>query len=334
MNMNDKLRPMYIAKILYEQTDEDHFLTTAEIGSILCVDYGIEAYRKTIKADIEALQQFGMDIEVVRASQNKYHVLTRTFSIPELKLLTDAVESSKFITKKKSKELTEKILCLAGKHQAEELMRNIDVEGRIKTENELIYYIVDTINSAINQSKKISFLYFKYVKNKEKKLKNNGMPYVFSPYKLVWNGDYYYMIGYSDKHAGIGMFRIDRMQQVPKILNMSAVKPPEDFNISYYLNTLFRMYDGERKKVKLLCDNEVIDSIISTFSDEIDIEKHSETDSFVTLEVVVNHIFLNWLFGFNGKVIIHEPKEVREMFLELITNCYTKQTNMLLNIQK
>lgn len=168
MDINAKLRPMYIAKILYEQTDEDHFLTTTQIENILRDDYGIDSYRKTIKSDIEALQHFGLDIEVVRASQNKYHMLARTFSVPELKLLTDAVESSKFITKNKSGELTEKIIHLAGKHQAAELKRNIDVEGRIKSENEKIYYIVDAINDAINQRKKYHFFTLNMMKTKKK----------------------------------------------------------------------------------------------------------------------------------------------------------------------
>lgn len=319
MDTSAKLRPMYIAKILYEQTDDNHFLTTPQIESILRDDYGIDAYRKTIKSDIEALQQFGMDIEVIRASQNKYHMLTRTFSVPELKLLADAVESSKFITKKKSSELTEKLSRLAGKHQAEELKRNIDVEGRIKTENEQIYYIIDAINSAINQSKKISFLYFKYNEKKEKVLKNDGLPYIYSPYKLVWNGDYYYMLGYSDKHEGIGIFRIDRILSAPDILDAAAVKAPDDFDINHYLNTMFHMYDGERSKVKLICDNSVMDSIISCFGDEIEIKKETATTSVVTVEVVVSHIFFNWVFGFEKKVRIKGPKKVLDKYELLFT---------------
>lgn len=314
MDTNAKLRPMYIAKILYEQTDEDHFLTTTQIEDILRDEYGIDAYRKTIKSDIEALQKFGLDIEVIRASQNKYHMLTRTFSVPELKLLADAVESSKFISKKKSSELTEKLARLAGKHQAEELKRNIDVEGRVKTDNEQIYYIVDAINTAINHSKKVSFLYFKYDENKEKKLKNGGTPYVFSPYKLVWNGDYYYIVGYSDKHKGIGVFRVDRILKAPDILDAPAVKAPDDFDINHYLNTMFHMYDGERSKVKLVCDNDVIDSIISCFGDEIEITKESAATSVVTVEVVVSHIFLNWIYGFGGKVTINHPEETKKHY--------------------
>lgn len=318
MDTNAKLRPFYIAKILYERTDEDHLLSTSEIENILYEEYGMETYRKTIKSDIKILQQFGLDIEVIRASQNKYHMLTRTFSIPELKLLASAVESSKFITAKKSKELAEKLGCLAGKHQAEVLKRNIDVEGRIKPENEQVYYIVDAINDAITQRKKISFHYFKYNENKEKELKNGGNPYLFSPYKLIWNGDYYYMIGYSDKHNGIGLFRVDRILKAPDMLGVDAVPAPPDFDINHYLNTMFRMYDGKRSKVKLLCDNSVIDSIIDKFGEAVEIRKETKTTSVVTVELVISHVFFSWIFGFEGKVSIKSPKKVKEQYADML----------------
>lgn len=320
MDINAKLRPLYIAKILYERTDEDHLLSTAQIEEILREEYGMETYRKTIKSDIEILQRFGLDIEGIRASQNKYHMLSRTFSIPELKLLADAVESSKFISKKKSNELTEKLARLSGKHQAEMIKRNIDVEGRIKPDNEQIYYIVDTVNTAINQGKKISFHYFKYNEQKEKELKNNGVSYIFSPYKLVWNGDYYYMVGYSDKHNGIGTFRVDRILRDPDILEEDAVIPTSDFDINRYLNTMFRMYDGDRKIVKLICDNDVIDSIIDRFGEDIEIQKKTKSSSIVTIEVVVSHVFYSWIFGFGGKVQIKGPEQAKNEYAEMLRN--------------
>jgi len=325
MDTNAKLRPFYIAKILYERTDEDHLLTTAQIEDILREEYGMNTFRKTIKADIEILQQVGFDIEVIKSSQNKYHLLTRVFSVPEIKLLMDAVESSKFISKKKSEELTGKLGLLAGQHQAAILKRNIDVEGRIKPDNEQIYYIVDAINEAINQGKKISFLYFKYNELKEKQLKNDGKPYVFSPYKLVWNGDYYYMVGYSDKHEHIGTFRVDRIVKAPDILEEDIVPAPEEFDINHYLNTMLRMYDGERKKVKLICDNDVIDSVIDRFGEDIEIRKNTKTTSIVALDVVVSHVFFSWVFGFGGKVTIKTPQRVRDQYIDMVKTALDKQ---------
>lgn len=154
MDNDAKLRPLYLAKILYEQTDEEHFLTTAQLIRILEERYGINAHRQTIKAEIELLKQFGLEIEEVKSTQNRYNLFGRRFDAPELKLLIDAVESSKFITSGKSKELVEKISSLTSEHVAASLRRNVSCEGRIKPGNERIYLIVDAINEAINANKK------------------------------------------------------------------------------------------------------------------------------------------------------------------------------------
>jgi len=185
MDNDAKLRPLYLAKILYEQTDEEHFLTTAQLIQILEERYGINAHRQTIKAEIELLKQFGLEIEEVKSTQNRYNLFGRRFDAPELKLLIDAVESSKFITSGKSKELVEKISSLTSEHVAASLRRNVSCEGRIKPGNERIYLIVDAINEAINANKKISFQYFQYNVRKEKKLKRNGEPYVITPLHFV-----------------------------------------------------------------------------------------------------------------------------------------------------
>ena len=185
MDSDAKLRPLYLAKILYEMTDEDHHLTTAQLIQILEGKYGIKAHRQTIKAEIELLKQFGLEIEEVKSTQNRYNLYGRTFDAPELKLLIDAVESSKFITASKSKELVKKISSLASDQVAATLTRNVSCEGRIKPGNEKIYFIIDTINEAINANKQISFQYFQYNVRKEQKLKHNGEPYVITPYSFI-----------------------------------------------------------------------------------------------------------------------------------------------------
>ena len=232
MNTETKLRPLYIGKLLYDLTDEEHFLTIAQIIQLLQERYGISSHRQTIKDDIDTLKQFGMDIQEIKSTQNRYNVVSREFDIAELKLLIDAVESSRFITKKKSAELVAKLCTLAGENRAAELKRNLIVEGRIKPGNEKIYMIVDTINEAINAGKKISFLYFQYNVKKEQKVKHDCYPFVFSPRHLVWNGDYYYMIGVFDYKQKIGSFRVDRIAQCPIILEDEAIQYPEDFDIT------------------------------------------------------------------------------------------------------
>lgn len=318
MDNNAKLRPLYLAKILYEQTDEEHFLTTSELIRILEESYQITAHRVTIKNEIELLRHYGMDIQEVKSTQNRYNLVSRLFDIPELKLLIDAVKSSKFITRKKSAELVEKLGKLAGQHSAEDLKRNLSVEGSFKAGNEKIYMIVDTINKAINKGKKISFFYFQYDVCKEKKLKRDGKPFEFTPLHLIWNGDYYYMVGVFDYKQKIGSFRVDRIAKCPLILDEPATPVPDDFDVNKYLNTTFRMYNSEHCEVELICDNCVMDSIIDRFGEAVSTYANDKTSFRAVVNVAISHVFFSWIFGFGGLVKIKGPGEVKKQYSEMI----------------
>lgn len=248
MDNEAKLRPLYLAKILYERTVEDHYLTTTQLIKILKEEYGISSHRQTIKTDIDVLIKFGMEIQEVKSTQNRYNAFGHKFDQAELKVLIDAVESSKFITQSKSDILVEKIVKLTSKHRAKELKRSISVEGRIKPGNEKAYFIVETINEAINKGKKISFDCFRYNVKKEKILKRDE-PYVITPLHLVWNGDYYYMIGVYDYQNRLGTFRVDRINKIPTILEEDGIPAPEDFDLNQYLNKTFRMFDSNKRKL-------------------------------------------------------------------------------------
>ena len=314
MDNNAKLRPLYLAKILYELTDEEHCLSTNQLIDILQEKYGITSYRTTIASDIELLKQYGMDIKSVKSQSIMYNLVSREFDLPELKLLIDAVASSKFITEKKSKELVGKLSKLASNIQADELKRNVMPEGRIKSGNENIYYIVDTVNTAINNKKQISFQYFSFNVRKQKKAKHNGEMYIFSPYYLIWNGDYYYAVGYSEKHNGIGSFRLDRIIKTPTILEKEAIKMPTDFKINKYINTSFRMYNSKTESVELICDNSVLDAIIDRFGEDVQTYANDMQTFRAMVDVSVNHVFFGWVFGFAGKVKIKSPKEVKDQY--------------------
>lgn len=318
MDNDAKLRPLYLAKILYEMTDEDHYLTTAQLIQILEEKHGIKAHRQTIKAEIELLKQFGLEIEEVKSTQNRYNMYGRTFDAPELKLLIDAVESSKFITASKSKELVKKISTLASEQVAATLTRNVSCEGRIKPGNERIYLIVDTINEAINANRKISFKYFQYNVRKEQKLKHNGEPYVITPLHLVWNGDYYYMVGVYDYKQRIGNFRVDRIAKCPVILKEEGTPAPLDFDIDDYINTTFRMFNSEHAEVELICDNEVMDSIIDRFGADVTTYANDMTSFRAVVNVAINHVFYSWVFGFGGKVKIKGPENVCSKYKEML----------------
>lgn len=320
MQNGDNLRQLYLLKILFERTDENHPISTPEIIRVLSEEYGIAAHRQTVKNDILSFQQFGLDILTERKQQNEYKLLSRNFSIAELKILIDAVQSARFITAAKSRALTKKLTALASLYSATELKRNLNVERRIKSSNEHIFYIVDKINEAINAHKKIAFQYFCYSAKKEKVARHNGEIYRFSPYYLVWNGDYYYVVGYSDKHLGIGSFRLDRFVNPPDILMEAAVPEPKSFDLSDYINTMFRMYDSEHTEVELICDNDTMDAIIDKFGTGV-ITKQIDKETFrAKVNAAINHIFFSWIFGFCGKVCIVAPMEVQEQYAKMVND--------------
>ncbi|MCD8212025.1 MAG: WYL domain-containing protein [Oscillospiraceae bacterium] len=319
MDKDAKRRPLYLARILYEETDEDHSMTTSELILELEDKYGIPAHRQTIKADIQLLQQFGLGIQEIKSSQNKYNVIDRLFDVVEVKLLTDAVVSSRFITEEKSKELTEKLSHLVSEDQRPDLKRNISCVHRIKTRNEKVFLIVDAINTAINDGRKISFYYFHYNEMKKAVLKNDGKPYIITPLHLIWNGDYYYLVGLNEEKQ-IRTFRVDRIRRRPEILNEAGIRKPRGFNISRYLNSTFHMFDYEHKQVDLICDNDVMDAVIDMFGTRIKRSDNDENSFRITVDVAVSHVFLSWIFGFGGKVRIDGPAEVKEAYADMVRN--------------
>ena len=240
---------LLLRQYLYQQTDEQH---PASVTDILAFwqQHGIQAGRKSVYTDIELLQNAGMDIVCVKSSQNKYFVGQRLFELPELKLLVDAVESSRFITEKKSTALIKKLGHLTSTAQAEQLNRRIYMGGTPKPENENIYYNVDTIHNAVQKKQQITFQYFEYTPKKEKVLKHDGYKYRFSPYAMIWNRDCYYAVGWSEKHGKIAQFRVDRMTAVEP-LKQAAVQTL-DFDPAEYVRKVFGMYPDNLCTVQLL----------------------------------------------------------------------------------
>ena len=320
MDTDAKLRPLYLLRILRERTDEDNYLTTTQLYDILKHSYGIDTHRTTIKSDIEILQKAGFGIDEQRSTQNRYRFIDRDFEIVELKTIIDAIASSKFIPEDKSSELIRKITLLAGANKARELKRNVVVDGRGKIENRQIFYIIDAINDAINQHKKISFQKIEYNVKKERVLHHGGEVYTFSPYSLVWDGDHYYVVGYSDKYQSIGSHRVDRIAKQPEILDEAAVAPPVGFDVGKYIQTNFRMYNAPRVEVELICDNGVMDAIIDRFGPDVHTFAGDLQNFRVIEEVAVGNVFFNWIFGFEGKVRIKGPESVKEQYRRMVEN--------------
>lgn len=300
---------LLLRQYLHQHTDEQHPVSVTDILAFW-QQHGIQAGRKSVYTDIELLQNVGMDIVCVKSSQNKYFVGQRLFELPELKLLVDAVESSRFITEKKSTALIKKLGHLTSTAQAEQLNRRIYMGGTPKPENESIYYNVDTIHNAVQKKQQITFQYFECTPKKEKILKHDGYKYRFSPYAMIWNRDCYYAVGWSEKHGKIAQFRVDRMTAVEP-LEHTAVQTP-DFDPAEYVRKVFGMYPDNLCTVELLCDNEVMRSVIDRFGENVQTETVDEQHFRATVEVAPSPPFFSWVFTFSGKIRIVSPAAVLE----------------------
>ena len=325
--METKPRILYLLRILEQYTDEEHPLTTKQLIDKLQDEYGISAHRTTLTKDIAALQEFGVDIVTVHSTQSKYFIGSRKFELPELKLLIDAVESSRFITAKKSESLIRTIHTLTSQGQVSKLRRNNYVVDRIKPDNEQIYYIVDTINDAINEGKQISFQYYDYSGLKKKVLKNKGEIYKLSPYKLIWSGDYYYVIGYSEKKGKVINFRVDRIAVAPTILSENAIPVPKDFDLENFTKEVFFMFSGDEVEVDLQCDNSLMKTMIDRFGENVKTLAYDMTSFRLITEVSVSPTFFGWVFGFDGKVKILGPKNVKEQYYKMISEAMNSLNN-------
>ena len=311
---NQKLKLLYLLKILMEKTDAEHTLTVPEMIKEL-KKYNINAERKSIYDDIEALKTFGVDILCRKSKTYDYYIASRTFQLAELKLLADAVASSKFITEKKSKQLIKKIGSLTSSHEAKQLTRQIYVAGRVKTMNEKIYYNVDIIHQAISSNKQISFKYFEYTIDKKKHYRNDGNLYTASPYALTWDDENYYMISYYEKYESITHFRVDKMENI-EILELKSHN--EEINIAEYTKKIFSMYGGEEETVRIQFDNSLLGVVIDRFGKDTVTYKVNDNNFMAILTVELSPPFWGWIFQFGNKVRIVSPENVKDMFVKYI----------------
>ncbi len=315
MSTNNKSRILYILKILYECTDEENTISITEIIEML-EKQGIVAHRRTIMTDIESIEESGVDVITIKSTQNRYFIGNRDFELAEIKLLIDAVESSKLITQKKSTELIRKLTTLVSMHQASELHGHIYVDQRIKPENEEIYYTVDAIHSAINSNNQIEFKYYQYTGRKEKIFKNNGFVYSLSPYALIWSEDHYYAIGYCDKHGKVSKFRVDRMANTI-ITENKIVHKPVDFDIAEYAKSVFEMFDGETKTVELKCTNDLMDVIVDRFGENVKTHELGSNCFKAIVDISISPTFYGWVFGFGNKMSILAPIDVKNEYIAM-----------------
>jgi predicted DNA-binding transcriptional regulator YafY len=317
-----KLKIMYLMKILMERTDETHDITLSEIEDAL-LGYGVTSERKSLYSDIENLREYGMDI-VGSQYERTYHykVVNREFELAELKLLVDSVQSAKFITEKKSNELIKKIESFASQYEAAQLDRQVKVNGRVKSENTHIYYNVDAIHEAISQNNQIQFRYFVWTVDKKMELKHDGAYYHVSPWALCWDNEKYYLIGYDNNAAKIKFFRVDKMTDTTVInKGRQGKKEFAKMDMADYTNRLFGMFAGETETVQLYCKNEMANVIIDRFGKDVPIIKTDDEHFTVSVKVSVSPIFFGWVMALDGVKII-SPEPVVEKMRERITQLY------------
>lgn len=305
---NQKLKLLYLMKILLEKTDEEHTLTVAQLIEEL-ERYGVSAERKSIYDDLECLRTYGLDICSVKAKSFGYFVASRDFELPELKLLVDSVQASKFITKKKSLELISKIEGLTSHNNAIKLRRQVFVANRVKTVNEKIYYNVDIIHEAISENCQITFKYFELDVDKKKVYRKNGGLYTESPLALSWDDENYYMIVYKKKYGSFAHYRVDKMESI-SIIDEKRQLPEESFDLSEYTKSVFSMFGGNEVKVSVKFHNSLAGVVFDRFGTEVPTLRVDDEHFLCNMNVAVSPVFLGWLVGLGDKAEIISPDSV------------------------
>lgn len=310
-SQNQKLKLLYLWEYLTQQTSEEHPVSIKQIIAYL-ESQDIAAERKAIYDDLELLRYWGLDIiQVGESRSTAYYVGSRDFELPELKLMVDSVQSSKFITEKKTIALIKKIEQLTNAFDAQLLSRQVFVANRIKTMNESIFYNVDAIHSAIAANKKLQFHYFEYTVTKERRLRHDGAFYQISPFALTWDDENYYMVGYDSEMARIRHFRVDKM------IDISSLDEERDgqdayakMDLALYARKTFGMFVGEDKKVTLRFENSLVGPVIDRFGKEIMIIPDGDEHFKFSADVAVSPQFFAWICGFGTQAEIVGPAEV------------------------
>ena len=309
---NQKFKLYRLAKIMLERTDDDHYITMPEIIDALG-EYDITADRKSIYSDLRDLEVLGIEVEGEKVGNRfHYHVVSRTFELPELKLLVDAIQSSKFITESKTNALIKKLEQLVSKYEAMKLQRQVFVSGRIKTMNESIYYSVDAIHHAISENKKIRFQYFQWNVKKEMELRHNGAWYHISPWGLSWDDENYYLVGYDSDGGKIKHYRVDKMLHIQMTDEKREGKECfKKMDMADYARKSFGMYGGKEQKVKLRVANDLAGVIIDRFGKNVMMIPEDEAHFTVNVDVHVSKQFLGWIISLGEGVKIISSDEER-----------------------
>lgn len=317
---NQKIKILYLMQILLEETDENHVLNTPQLIRML-ENYGIHTERKTIYDDMETLRQFGLDVVYRKEKPSGYFVCSRRFELPELKLLVDTVQASRFVTAKKSDELIRKLERLTSRHEAGQLQRQVTVTGRIKTMNESIYYNVDKIHEAISANVQIAFQYFEWTIEKRPRPKHGGKTYRISPWALHWGDNNYYMIGYDPEAGAVKHYRVDKMLHIQRTDRKREGRECfQNFNPADFARKTFGMFGGKEQELRLRFENRLAGVVIDRFGQEVTMRQDDKEHFLARVSVTVSAPFFGWLSGLGPGVTILSPECVVQEYREFLQN--------------
>lgn len=313
-----KLKLLYLMQYLLESSDENHPVGIDDMIRYLA-QHDISAERKSLYDDIASLEMFGLDIVKTRSKTTGYYIGSRDFELPELKLLVDSVQSSKFITEKKTLSLIKKIEGLASAYDAQLLQRQVYVRNRVKSMNESVYYNVDEISGAITQDRVICFKYYDYTVGKKRAYRKDGALYEISPFSLMWDDENYYMLGYDAQAGRLKHYRVDKMTDIS-----SVDKPREgksafaEIDMAQYSKQVFGMFTGRVQSVKLRLENSLVGAVIGRFGKDVLLAPEDDGHFTFTADVAVSPQFYSWVFAFGSAAEILSPEDVRAGFLDKI----------------
>ncbi len=316
-----KTKTIFLLSLLRERTDEDHPLSTKAILDAL-EEEGIHCDRKTLYSDMQALIDAGYDIVCdPRKVVGGWKLMSCEFEVAELKLLVDAVQSSRFITPGKSRELVEKLEKMTNRYEAGKLNRQVYVASRVKTGNENILYSIDAIHRAIQEDRQVMFSYMEW--SLDKTLVLRGEPNrLVSPWALIWKEENYYLMAYDEEARKMKHFRVDKMNRVAVTEKKRVGREAyETIHLSEYVEETFSMYSGQREHMVMDFPNKLIGVVIDRFGLEVSIQKLKEDRFRVRTDVGVSPQFYGWLAGLGGGVEIITPKRVREEYVQWLQGC-------------
>ena len=316
-----KLKPLYIMNYLLQNSDEDHLVSMSQLIEHLAA-HGIPSERKSVYDDIEALRVFGLDIVQGGSGKNAgYYIANRSFELPELKLLVDSVQSSKFITHKKTATLIKKIETLASIHEAQLLNRQVYVKNRIKTMNESIYYNIDAIQSGISQNKKIQFKYFEYTVQKTRHYRKDGAFYVVSPFAMTWDDENYYLVAFDSQAGIIKHYRVDKMTEISSTEeDRDGLDAYQALDMAVYARKVFGIFSGEEESVQLRFENHLVGAVLDRLGQDVFIIADGDDHFTVRADVVVSPQFFAWVTGFGAAAQIIGPDDVVEKMRQHISS--------------